>query len=1075
MKKLIIILGMCAATMSMTAQIVRYVTPNGAGNTSGSSWANASNDLQQMINDVEVAGGGEVWVKFGIYIPDKPSNDLDLSNPNTAIQARAFCLRKNVKVYAGFAGTENSLVERVLNPNNPTVLSGIVAPSVRAYHVVVSAGNVGTACLDGFTIRDGECWTQGTVSAITVNGESIYNHFGGGIVVQNSSPLLKKLIIEGNFSNHGGGIACINSYPVIEEVDIRNNSAASGNCHGGGMYLKNSKPSLSDVKINNNFALSGGGLYLEQCFFLSNLIMTCTNTVIFDNTAEDGGGIYVNNSFCELSGVVVSGNQAFTPNSIRIGTLYGGGIYIADNQYFKLCNSVVSNNKAENNGDFTHSTSGGGIYVENNTLCHLINVLITGNQADYGGAVYANGGSDNRLINVTICGNTDDEGLQGVYCTNSSYLPIYNSILYGNNSTNLPNSINMNIEYSLVQNYTTSANHNLVGTTNPQFVNAANKDYRLTYSSPCRNAGFNGYNPKLNKLDLAGNPRWGEDNVDMGAYEHKGHCPNGAGVLFVKKGGAGAQDGSSWADAINEFSTALQAASTNTSIHTIFVSDGIYYPTTKTGFILPDNVEIYGGFPLSADDKKHTDTSSRQISKSLGTILSGNIGGNVPNNNCYHVVVASNSSHLDGFFIREGIASEYGTDIINGITVPQNRGAGMYVIGNAILRNLEIWNNWGQYGAGMAIMDGCPYLENITIHQNLADFNGGGIYCERANLHAKNTHIFGNYADKGGGIYSTNMIENVNSVVPIFENVSIYKNLANMGGGIFNESSTLLFLNALLYDNSGVFGGGTLYNDFSRIAFVQSTMTANNPFPPPPPKPPIVPPNLTPIYQGYVMLSPTMAGIETGNPLYAYNSIVCLENFQLLTGIHNHHDPYGNCSFLFIDPLNGNFSLHAIMPAPPADLYNNIFNHPEVEIDTFLRRCSFPTNLLQTDIAGNPRITNGQSNCGAYEQPISKPPKSISYGNEEDEETQNPPALSQKASEEKLQVYPTPTTGQLTITMDNGQLTMDNVEIYSVVGQKLNNYQLSTVNYQLIIDVSHLANGMYYLRVGNKVVKFVKN
>ena len=59
--------------------------------------------------------------------------------------------------------------------------------------------------------------------------------------------------------------------------------------------------------------------------------------------------------------------------------------------------------------------------------------------------------------------------------------------------------------------------------------------------------------------------------------------------------------------------------------------------------------------------------------------------------------------------------------------------------------------------------------------------------------------------------------------------------------------------------------------------------------------------------------------------------------------------------------------------------------------------------------------------------------------------------------------------------MDNGQLIIDNVEIYSVVGQKLNNYQLSTVNSQFVIDVSHLANGMYYLRVGNKVVKFVKN
>ena len=71
-----------------------------------------------------------------------------------------------------------------------------------------------------------------------------------------------------------------------------------------------------------------------------------------------------------------------------------------------------------------------------------------------------------------------------------------------------------------------------------------------------------------------------------------------------------------------------------------------------------------------------------------------------------------------------------------------------------------------------------------------------------------------------------------------------------------------------------------------------------------------------------------------------------------------------------------------------------------------------------------------------------------------------------------LRVYPNPATGQLTI--DNGQLIIDNVEIYSVVGQKLNNYQLSTVNSQLIIDVSGLASGMYFLKINNQVVKFIK-
>ena len=71
----------------------------------------------------------------------------------------------------------------------------------------------------------------------------------------------------------------------------------------------------------------------------------------------------------------------------------------------------------------------------------------------------------------------------------------------------------------------------------------------------------------------------------------------------------------------------------------------------------------------------------------------------------------------------------------------------------------------------------------------------------------------------------------------------------------------------------------------------------------------------------------------------------------------------------------------------------------------------------------------------------------------------------------KLQVYPNPTTGQLII--DNGQLTIQNIDLYDVIGQKIN-YQLSTVNYQLSIDISHLANGLYFLKVDGQTVKIVK-
>ena len=83
--------------------------------------------------------------------------------------------------------------------------------------------------------------------------------------------------------------------------------------------------------------------------------------------------------------------------------------------------------------------------------------------------------------------------------------------------------------------------------------------------------------------------------------------------------------------------------------------------------------------------------------------------------------------------------------------------------------------------------------------------------------------------------------------------------------------------------------------------------------------------------------------------------------------------------------------------------------------------------------------------------------------------------ISEYNNEKNIQIYPNPTTGKLIIASPNpskgGELPT--IEIYNVVGQKVN-YQLSTVNYQLSIDISHLANGMYFLKVDGKMFKVVK-
>jgi hypothetical protein len=74
-----------------------------------------------------------------------------------------------------------------------------------------------------------------------------------------------------------------------------------------------------------------------------------------------------------------------------------------------------------------------------------------------------------------------------------------------------------------------------------------------------------------------------------------------------------------------------------------------------------------------------------------------------------------------------------------------------------------------------------------------------------------------------------------------------------------------------------------------------------------------------------------------------------------------------------------------------------------------------------------------------------------------------------------IRIYPNPTTGELII--DNGELTINNVEIFDIYGKKIVSH---TANHlpQTVLNISHLPSGIYFLQittekglVNKKVVK----
>ena len=78
--------------------------------------------------------------------------------------------------------------------------------------------------------------------------------------------------------------------------------------------------------------------------------------------------------------------------------------------------------------------------------------------------------------------------------------------------------------------------------------------------------------------------------------------------------------------------------------------------------------------------------------------------------------------------------------------------------------------------------------------------------------------------------------------------------------------------------------------------------------------------------------------------------------------------------------------------------------------------------------------------------------------------------------ESQITVFPNPTNGKLSIV--NCQLSINNVEIYDVMGKKVSSNHLITTSSNHQIDISHLSNGIYFVKIytdaGYEVAKFIK-
>jgi predicted outer membrane repeat protein len=453
MKKLFLLSFILLGHLSYAQQVI-YVKKTSTGANNGSSWANAYTDLYTAL--AAATTGTEIWVAANTYYPDNGSD-----------RTKNFTLKNGVSILGGFAGTETLNSQRNWTTNE-TILSGEIGNASlqtdNSDHVVYSSGNNATSIIDGFTIMAGYTNTASM-------------SFGGGIYIENGSPIVRNCNFKNNMSTQWAGAAFImNSNSLIEGCTFQENT---GNIYGAALYLYQGSLTIKNSTFLNNTCPSsdcqGGAIYN----YYGNLRIE--NSTFKSNTSTSFGGA-IRNGF----GTMTIINTHFQSNT---ASSEGGAIY----SYAGTPNYIGCT--------FYYNTSGKGGAITHNSvgLSKVSNCTFYNNSASTGGGLYNNNGGS-RVTNCIFWKNNDLNG------------EILSSQITDQNGTS---SL---IKNSIVEGISTSANNNI--NSDPLFVSPITYDYHLQASSPALNAGVSDTTGlSLPVTDRDGNPRIQNSIVDIGAYE----------------------------------------------------------------------------------------------------------------------------------------------------------------------------------------------------------------------------------------------------------------------------------------------------------------------------------------------------------------------------------------------------------------------------------------------------------------------------------------------------------------------------------------------------------------------------
>ncbi|WP_338766985.1 choice-of-anchor D domain-containing protein [Bernardetia sp. ABR2-2B] len=442
-----------------------FVKTTGNDTNTGADFANAFATLEKALS-VALAGS-KIYVATGTY---KPTQEFDFdASGGTNPREVTFQIPDNVEVYGGFTGNETgAITQAVLDARNfttnETTLSGDIDNN-DAFSGTFPSFTYGNYAGNSYHV----VYTKNVSSATKLDGFTIKAGNADAPTTSDNNAT------GAGWFNDGRGTGN-SSNPTITNCSFLQNTAREV---GGAIYnfaspLGNASPNITNCSFSQNSAgAAGAAMYNGGNEGTSS--PSIVNCIFFQNRSDIHGGAIFNDGNAGGTSSPSIINCSFSQNRAIIGI--GGAIYnfgTAGTSSPSIINCSFSLNIAGN--------LGGAMY----------------NKAD-------NGGTSNTVIrNSIFWENSDNNGISSWF--NESALP--------------------NVDYSLIEEAEsnlsagTVSGINNVFTQNPLFVNTATGDLSLQANSLAANTGDNtAINATGITVDVAGNPRIFNTNVDKGAYE----------------------------------------------------------------------------------------------------------------------------------------------------------------------------------------------------------------------------------------------------------------------------------------------------------------------------------------------------------------------------------------------------------------------------------------------------------------------------------------------------------------------------------------------------------------------------